>query len=182
MLVYLVTGENYNALDISRQSMLDDCVRLVPGARLRCVDSLDDWMSAPQSGVLLCPVLLPQKQITVARTLKWLESHRPFPVLFAMHFALIADSKTFQPDTLQDSFWIEQIDAFYDQAVPTSFSVCHGDLISVQQFHISTALSCAFRHLDNLQELSRISGVLKEFEIKISDLDLKIARKSGNGA
>ncbi len=170
--VYVVTNQSYHELDAARQAHLEMSLRRVCGVRFANCDSVGEVISVEDFSdcVFVVPVLLPRFDGELESVRREIARYVPVSGLFGMLFVLCA-GEGFSPDDLLADRWVDLIDALYEQAVPTSFVVMHGDGAQVQTFHIVSTVSALFRDLDNLQELRRISEVLYDLEDRVGNLE-----------
>ena len=172
--IVLIKNRSYRNASSGQQDLLDNSLKRVCGAKIFSGVALPKELDASDLGdcVFVIPILIPEFQQDVLEILKALERRQPLPAIVAVQFLLIPEADAFHPDSLLEPFWIDTLDRFYDQAIPTSFVALYQDVAQVQLFQVSAAVSGLFRDVDNIGELRRINATLEELEQRLGALEI----------
>lgn len=178
-LIHLMENASYKELDAARQEHLCASFRLVAGVQLRSFEKLKELLEPGnvRDAVIAIPVLLPARRGQVAEAKRILESFQPLPHFLGVHFVLYG-GVGFAAQSLFDAEWVETLDAFYDQAVPTGFTVMHGGLGQVESFQLAATTSGLLRAIDSLHELRRVGEQVSALESRLQELE-KAALRGG---
>jgi hypothetical protein len=171
--IFLIENRSYRDLTPSRQDQLEGSCSRVPGARMQREQDVRMLLQSQHfsDGVLVVPVGIPEFQDDISTILKLVERTRPHTHIFGLCFALMAARKSFDVDSLGEPYWIEMLDRFYDQAVPTGFVTFYKEAAQVQQFQLCASISGLFREIDSISELRRIGATVQELEVRLSEFE-----------
>lgn len=179
--VILLKNTFYEALSDGWHLFFGSIHRSVPGTKLREVANFINFsesMDAGRKGVVVVPVDCSDK-VFIEQFAKNLEAHKPYPYFFGVIFVLlkgaIADASS---DMLTDTFWIETLDRFYDQAIPVQFVSCFGNDTNAHTFNLAAAISSLLRQIDSLDELKRLAIAVDDLEEKVTAFENAQARQS----
>lgn len=170
--IYLIETESFRKLDAAPQAHLEACSKLVPGVKLRRVSSFGLLASNEdfKDGVVLVPLLASSAREGVASLLNEIEDLQPFSTYFAIQFVIIGTEKAFKPEHLLELDWVEELDKFYDIAIPTSFVVFYRDDANVQSFQLAASMSSLLRQIDSLEELRRLGREVAKLESLVDSI------------
>lgn len=170
--IFLWENDCFKNENVSSQNHLEQSLKRIPGAKLVVFPGWKDFFLENKSpAVIAIPARLPQDTKTIETTLSEIKRHLPSPFFFAIQFVFYPDSKSFNPDTLHESSWVDLLDKYYDQAVPTNFVFFSKESAPVQSFQLAASVSGLLRDLDTLKELDRLWDEIHSLEDKFNELE-----------
>lgn len=172
--IFLFRTVSYSRLSTSREAHLESSLRLVYGTQVHVVSSLDEALSHAQlGGVILYPVILPGDENVPLEVLQLLQTRKPFSAIFGILFLILGEENSFSPTCLAQLDWLDVLDSFFDEAVPSGFVALVKEHPLVQSFQLAAQVSSILREVENLGELARIESVVLEMENRLAILGVQ---------
>jgi hypothetical protein len=170
--ILLLENESLKCQTAGFRNHIEISLNRTIGAKLELISTLAKAkeLAKRKDCVFAIPISLPSHFTEIGMIKTDLERSMPLTKLIAICFLLLPEKK-FTEESLLSAEWVNTLDAFYDQAIPTQFVFLGDTTPSAQSFHMSASMASLFRDIDNLKELQRIESTLTELESRIAALE-----------
>jgi hypothetical protein len=176
MKVTFVECKHWASLDLANQGIVENAVKMLPGARIE-FKNFRSWTTQMSESVLLFVMDFESATGEIAIVLEDMRKLKPFGVFFAVHFVILSKTAVFNPTELFEPSWIGLADKFADSAIIVNISMWFSEHPDVFRFQLTSHLSASFREIENLKESLRIRSVLSECEAKLTMLQQEFDRR-----